>query len=547
MMDIQSFYLKISSALRLNFERIDQWTDNAETKKMLERIKQRHDVLGIPPSSQSIIDEINKFKKTTMIYGWKALRHLCFGVGVRDYANWCILSDEVLLGKLISIIEGQEPANKRIKCFRALLSSYFSFKKIHYDKKSIDGWLTLRSWLLKTLPNIVKISRMKYKWLSILHENQNLLKDDPCLPYGEKLLIGESAEFQKILEGLNISSDSWLREEAIIAQIKIASHKTHHDFLNILKKLITISSVNQEEVGKSGIIKSEYVESKCIGLLVSRYAKLPEKKEHIQLRDAAIRSIGNPWLKRTAWDSYVVNSDGQPDNEAREMVNGWIKRRLICDFFELLSEYGASDERRLQYWLELEPNMDDMWFALGSSARLNRSEGFMDFNARAKGRLLNLESGTSKNNAFIMKIEKYVAVEFGEPGNACYLFEWRSLPEPVLEKLLSGKDSIDISIYQLKDQKMAKDRLVHIDRNEEPWEKSFDRVIHPLLKEPPSRSHNFSTILRDLARKNNIEIRDNRPKNGALWVYTDNSDPAIVKKLISLGFKYKANKGWWKE
>jgi hypothetical protein len=95
-----------------------------------------------------------------------------------------------------------------------------------------------------------------------------------------------------------------------------------------------------------------------------RYARIPSKPEHILLRDAAVAHIGNPWLKKSVWDAFVLDERGNPDDAAREMVYGWLKRRLISDFFELMSADGSGDTRRLNYWLRFEPFVEDMWFAL---------------------------------------------------------------------------------------------------------------------------------------------------------------------------------------
>ncbi|WP_284046778.1 EH signature domain-containing protein [Cupriavidus campinensis] len=89
------------------------------------------------------------------------------------------------------------------------------------------------------------------------------------------------------------------------------------------------------------------------------------------MRDAATSTIGNPWLRRTHWDAYVRVGD-KADDQAREMVFFWLKERLVADFFELLSVDGINDKRRVAYWLRFVPFVEDMWFALGSSASSRR-------------------------------------------------------------------------------------------------------------------------------------------------------------------------------
>ena len=119
----------------------------------------------------------------------------------------------------------------------------------------------------------------------------------------------------------------------------------------------------------------------------------------------------------------------------------------------MLFRFG--DTRRLNYWLRFEPFVEDMWFALGSAARFNNSEGFRDFRTRAAGRLLNLEGTTYDNNAFVMRMGDNLAVEFGEAGNAFYLFKMSQLPPALSQKLLSGRERVDLTIHQLKNRDYA--------------------------------------------------------------------------------------------
>lgn len=90
---------------------------------------------------------------------------------------------------------------------------------------------------------------------------------------------------------------------------------------------------------KSEVKLSELIIVRCLSMTLIRYTKCSERPEHPRLRDMAVHHIGNPWLKRAAWDAYVKK------DEARKMVDGWLKRRLISDFFALLSEDGSADQR----------------------------------------------------------------------------------------------------------------------------------------------------------------------------------------------------------
>jgi hypothetical protein len=270
------------------------------------------------------------------------------------------------------------------------------------------------------------------------------------------------------------------------------------------------------------------------------------------------------------------------------MVNGWLKRRLITDFFALLAIDGAGDRRRVDYWLRFEPYISDMWFALGPDSRSGGGRAFTEFREAAKGRLLNLDTSQAENNAFIMRIGEYLAVEFGAKGNAFFLFKWHSLSKTIVTKLTSGLSRVAVSQELLKDKKTMDLRLIHMDTRYEKWEKKFDeailprighdprkletkvtptrvssRFIQPPLQginrvtvEPneapeqvlPKKEQTFSELnLKQLAIIYGLTINDLREKGGALWVENEKLQRPVVTLLRHWGFALRVGRGWYKE
>lgn len=277
------------------------------------------------------------------------------------------------------------------------------------------------------------------------------------------------------------------------------------------------------------------------------------------LRDAAVGIVGNPWLRRANWDAWVVDARGKPDDQSREMVNGWLKRRLITDFFELLSVDGTGDSRRVDYWLRFEPAIEDMWFALGADAQYRRGEQFNDFRNRAKGRLLDLDGTTADNNAFVMRVGRYLLVEFGAKGNAMYVFEWDALGQPLLDTLTSGRARASVSIHRLKDSNNV-ERLIHRDSAAQSWEQKFDAYLVPRIGRRPSdpprrvgavrrvRNEGFSTdTWTFFARTHGLRVEDHRSRQGALWVLGVEQQSHVAAQLEAWGFKPRAPRGWFKE
>jgi hypothetical protein len=295
------------------------------------------------------------------------------------------------------------------------------------------------------------------------------------------------------------------------------------------------------------------------------------------LRDLAVALIGNPWLKKTAWDAWVKHEP------ARKMVDGWLKVRLIRDFFELLAQDGAAEKRRLDYWLRFESVIDDMWFVLGDDARANRTPEFKELRNRMTGRDRVLGGNTtSDNNAFVMRIGKLLLIEFGVTGNACFVFD--------ADNFRTDLEQRQLSITELKQAARAT-KLTH----QSAWECKFDNEICPRIGFRPSlrpigrsspraaagvtaAERSSHAVDWSLATKTathvtkpianpataskggagdlveclrycstrGIEYDDLRSKGGSLWVYADaTKSPGVLHWLERLGFKLKPGRGYW--
>jgi hypothetical protein len=393
--------------------------------------------------------------------------------------------------------------------------------------------------------SILKSKEQKPPWFAALTKHLTLLSDKPCEHLGAALLRGDSSELREAIDSLAIPSDSWVLEEAVIAQMMAGCDLDDESFKSTLPNLINIGS------GRGGVELGESLRLRSVALLVSRYAKCRERPEHMALRDAAVSIVGNPWLRRVNWDAWVRTAHGKPDDQSREMVNGWLKRRLITDFFELLSVDGTGDSRRVDYWLRFEPAIEDMWFALGTDAKYRRGEQFNDFRNRAKGRLLDLDGTTSDNNAFVMRVGRYLLVEFGAKGNAMYVFEW--------DALTSGRIHASVSIHRLKDSNNV-ERLIHRDSAAESWEQKFDAYLVPRIgkrpTDPPLRTAGVRRVRKEVysadtwaffVRMHGWRVEDHRSRQGSLWVLGVEQQSHVAAQLVAWGFKARFPRGWFKE
>jgi hypothetical protein len=133
------------------------------------------------------------------------------------------------------------------------------------------------------------------------------------------------------------------------------------------------------------------------------------------------------------------------------------------------------------------------------------------------------------------------------------------LPKTVAGKLASGADDLEVDIENLR----GGIKLIHRDspRAEESWEAKFDQTIIPIFgyspllrpfpKAPTQPSATAASFrwpdVERLIEKHNLRTEDNRTRGGAYWVLAGNRDPNITRELRSWGFRYREEKGWWKE
>ncbi|MEO5606090.1 MAG: EH signature domain-containing protein [Polaromonas sp.] len=550
-----------------------------------------------PPTEDMLRASLHRFSTTRDVASFTELKYVCYGVTVPvGISHWRIIDQSPLFSTLLDLVQQREDQPKQFRrCYQGLLNGYFGFDRYSdAEGPGKGGWVKLRGFLSEKLRPILKSSAHRGlipDWLQTLNMHQNLLTDDPCSRYADGLVRGDTGELKDVCAGLGVAASSWVWEDALMAYVHLLCKSDDTEFRQGLPGILKL--VN----GNSDLKLPPSLATRATAMAVGRYSRCKVKTEHPELRDTAVHWVGNPWLKRTAWDVYVKHEP------ARQMIESWLKRRLITDFFELLAQDGAADLKRLKYWLKWEPQITDMWFVLGADARNNRSTDFMDLRKRMAGRDRTLTDNNSQNNAFVMRIGSLLVIEFGVVGNACYAF--------AASDFYTSLEKMVFSIYELK-QKALATRLSHRSH----WEGRFDDELkrllqtvptskgdlraqeehpvtpidrresfqmvekskwasHPKVSEPaannpfslapktttpattssarPSsiKTRKFSesdfTTVCTLCAQHGIEWDDNRPKRGALWILLPNRKkrPAFSSLLDRYGFRYTEGKGFW--
>lgn len=420
------------------------------------------------PTEDKLQAALARFAASGAVLSFTELKYLCYGatVPVGD-EHWRLIDRQKLFDTLLDLVNHRAQQSKKFRrCYQGLLSGYFGFERNLDDPGEAERrWVTLREFLAEQLTPLRKACAEKGQtpdWLTILYEHQNLLTADPCSRYAKALERGDEAELHQVCAGLGISSNSWVWVEAMMAYVKQVCQGSDKAFKELMPSVLDL--VN----GKKDVTLPPALAVMATAMMVTRYEQCVEHPEHAGLRDTCVQWIGNPWVKRVAWDAAVNHEP------ARLMVNSWLKQRLIRDFFELLAADGAADVRRLNYWLKWEPQITDMWFVLGGEAASNKTAEFQEVRKRMSGRDRRLHDSNQRNNAFVMRIGPLLVIEFGVTGNACYIFAASDFKANLEKRYLT--------LNELKQKVGVAGRLSHSGWN---WEGKFDFEIRQLLQRIP--------------------------------------------------------------
>ncbi|MGD1037431.1 MAG: EH signature domain-containing protein [Roseiarcus sp.] len=514
------------------------------------------------------------------------LRHAtlaCFGcTDPFDDRRHGLIADGELFPVFLERVDDYRESPRALRlCYRGLLHAYFQYDVEHGAPPAArDNWGRLKIFLEgRTL--LLETPGFQPSWVGALLENLEVFGPDPGAFYGSEIFQGHPERFEQVRTELPITDASWLVWRVVVGQIEAGTRSPDSDFRSAIPKLL--------------VLLETHPAAKTFGLskLLHRYRQCTNPSLHEELRDFAVEAWGNPWLalNEAAWS--VVSPD------ARMMVVEWLKLALMQKFFGLLAEDGMNDTRRLKFWESYHQSIHAMYFALGDVARTDHRPDFRDVRKQMAGLQLRLTHSTAKNNAFIMCIGEHVIVEFGEKGNACFIFHQDRIPFAFAGEVagngmaLKHPDNVE--------------RLSHIDSGSGTWEEKFQRVLSNVVRvrapsaglRPTSSEHwhpprppvspqpsltppatqptayqprspgswrpvgasaqthrerepsllpratftlaEFTTF----CASQRLKTADYRNKGGNLWVYHGRQNSDVAARLSAWGFHFKPDIGWW--
>lgn len=532
--------------------------DTAEITKIRQALEQQYGHIATVTANEkhSFQQAIINYRQSTENAAYLETKYCCFGLSM-SFNSYCLLEDTPNMIRLIkNILLYQKDARRFMMCYQGLLASYFDYKELFSpNENGKRNWFALREFLATHLHDIKNL-QPPIEWTKVLDNHKNLLADNPCHRYGEKLLQGDESEFNALKEQLGISDNSWAIQEIISAQVYAATAKNDADFIAHLPHLLTLLN------------KHPSVCNISLAQLLDRYTNCQNTTENVLLRNFALQHWGNPWLasKRQVWQTWVKEP-------VIKMVEKWLKLRALEDFFALLADDGTARKERLDFWVRYVDEIDEVYFALGKNTAFSPKADYKEIRRYMDGRWMRLDGGSSaSNNAFLMRIGDYLFIEFSVHGNACHVFDYHNRPFE-----LGGSA---ITVLGTKDQLKNTEHYGHREKliHHPPikWQREFESVIYKLTRKSPAsvpatRTNRpipqmavtrqpiqqpllgtplaFSiTNVTDFCQANGrYTVIDNRNRGGNLWIEAPEHPPSIVlKQLTQWGFTYKTNKGWWK-
>lgn len=362
-----------------------EWCDPHPMSDALALLRARHQGGARTVERERIMAVVNDYLLSGEVLRQEDVFNLCIGAGWLDADGKGILAERALRGKLLTLAETLTGRVKRLRAFRNLLYAYWSFP-LHdaaTPQSAIAGWQELRDWLKQRYAAFSRHPARKPSWFNALAPYLHLLEENPCAPYAAALLRGDLGELQRAIECLLIPTASWLKSEAVMAQVEAAAQRLDEDFLKLLPDVLKLAT------GKAGFEVAANLAQRAIAKLVGRYAAQQHYEPHEGLFLLALEKIGNPWRERSAWDALVCDAGGNPCSLSREMVNVWLKDRLIGAFFA----DGGQERSRSELWQRYSVFMQEIslaspWIDAQGRALLMRMGDFLVIVPQNRNRLI---------------------------------------------------------------------------------------------------------------------------------------------------------------
>ena len=102
-------------------------SDPSDIVRAKQQVLREHGGAAIVADTRSIMTAMASFRRAGKVEGFRDLKYVCLGMGAVDGQGWCAIADARLRYRVAELVEAQPEMRRRIRCFQALLSSFWSF------------------------------------------------------------------------------------------------------------------------------------------------------------------------------------------------------------------------------------------------------------------------------------------------------------------------------------------------------------------------------------------------------------------------------------
>lgn len=452
--------------------------------------------------------------------------------------------------------------------WHGLLYSYFNYEPSqNKDPSAQKGWQALRDFLERTWPLVNREATEVIipDWVGVLRREAIVLSTQPAQRYAQDYLAGKTEPVDRLAADLGIPPSSWFWHALVLEAVRKAIAKSDSEFRTMLPRLIQLIE------GKPAF------RDDAIELILNRFHDCKDSTPDDRLRDYVVSP--SVWKNPKLRDAGIATAWNRVSDPVWLMVLGWVNKRNLKDFFDILAARNQADEGRLAFWSNYLEQIT--WTRLVFSAETmmlkNRNPAIRDLIAREQGAYAEL---TAKRDvdAFMMKIGKFIIIEFSRKPNACYVYSESTLPFERHKRTYQGTtDDLANGFHG-----GCAARIIH----REGWEGRAGEELRALGILPdkfgprftdrakaatPTQTTNFTAArvtqapftssapgkvsipqLRQLVeRYPGVRIDDRRGNadghwnGGRLWVEDPNQNAKLAQELKTLGFRWANSRSAW--
>lgn len=204
-------------------------------------------------------------------------------------------------------------------------------------------------------------------------------------------------------------------------------------------------------------------------LIISYLIKKTNGNFNQEIQDFAFKKIGDP-EKKILWELSGLNSEElNIINDARDILNEWIKQNYISAFFEKVIE----DDRRKKFWLKYKNYISKFRIIGNNYTKIKLLQDSRIRNVLSERFIEVIKN--NEDNAIMMKIKNKIIIEFSKIGS-CYVYNENNphVPNFNAKTISSIKELKDTSINRL----LYRNRKYIYDMKEEGALHHMDGVLH---------------------------------------------------------------------